>query len=111
MAGIMMAKMTGATTSHRITKTPNTTVASNPHTRDRGNSRITTTKIITVKIHFSPSKGNLLTHRAEVSLKISLRRPRLLLILVETDGTIRLREGIRAIAADNTITTSQSTLT
>lgn len=112
MAGIMMTKMIEATTSHHITKTPNTTVASNPRTKDRGNSRSTTTKTITGKIHFSANKDNQLTHKVEVSnLTTEERRPRLLLISVATDGTIRLKEGIRAIGAGNIITTSRSILT
>ena len=100
-----MTKMMEATTSHHITKIPNTTVASNLHTR--GNSHSTTTKTITGA--FSPNKDNQITHRAEVSnLTIKEHHPRLLLILVET---IRLKEGIRAIVADNIIMTSQSILT
>ena len=104
-----MTKMIEATTSHHITKTPNTTVASNPHTKHRGNSRSTTTKTITGKIHFSPNKDNQLTHKAEVSnLTTEEPRPRSLLISAATDGTIRLKEAIRAIGADNIITTSRS---
>lgn len=107
----MMAKMIEATTSHRTTKTPNTTEDSNPPTKDRGNSHTTATKTIMARIRFSRNKDNLQTHKAEVSSLITEgHRPKLLLISVETTGTIRLREGIRAIAADNTITTSRSIL-